>query len=164
MTTVEVKDWIVLFVPIVCNGIFLFLFQFYLKRYFEKRDRVRSERVKTFQGLYTRTESAQTAMYALLHQKQDDNFTNLFNCVAEQIHQLKRFYDANEPQLEMFNANLQGIFSIWDMITTLMQDIVRNHNGRVPLEANLQISRDINRIYEILTTILQQCHQKMIDA
>ena len=93
----ETKDWIVLFVPIVCNGIFLFLFQFYLKRYFEKRDRVRIERVKTFQELYTHAESAQTAMYALLHQKQDDNFTELFNRVAEQIHQLKRFYDATNP-------------------------------------------------------------------
>ena len=160
----ETKDWIVLFVPIVCNGIFLFLFQFYLKRYFEKRDRVRIERVKTFQELYTHAESAQTAMCALLHQKQDDNFTELFNRVAEQIHQLKRFYDANEPQLEIFNAKLQEVFSTWDTITTLMQDIVRNHNGRVPLEANIQISRDTSRIYEILTTTLQQCHQKIVDA
>ena len=160
----EIKDWIVLFVPIVCNGIFLFLFQFYLKRYFEKRDWVRSEHIKTFQELYTHTESAQTAMYALLHQKQDDNFSELFNRVAEQIHQLKRFYDANRPELEMFNSDLQEIFSTWDTITSLMRDIVRNHNGRVPPESNLQISGDTNRIYEILTTILQKCHKKMIDA
>lgn len=164
----ESKDWISLFVPLLCNGIVLFLFQFYFKRYVEKRDRVRSKRITIFEELYAHTENVQTAMYALLHQKPDYNpdynFTELFNHVAKQIHQLKRFYDANESQFKAFNAELQEIFSMWDIISNLLKNVIENYGGRVPHETNLQISRNAIRIYELITTILQKCRKKMIDA
>ena len=80
----ETKDWILLFAPILCNGLVVFLVQFYITERYKRKQEKKQLQNEIYKNLYIRVQALTTGSLELYLQKNklsefDEDIKNLDN-------------------------------------------------------------------------------------
>lgn len=162
MTT---KDWIILFVPIVCNGILLYITQMYLKRHFDKKDRAREQNNSMYRQLAECLEKTQKYLYLLTHHQFDiypEQFNECFNDAAFNIHEIQRTNDRNVAFYSDFSQDLANIFDIWDGVTSRLKCVVANQNGTLTADDSDFLSKKFHILYETVSALHSSINKRIL--
>lgn len=150
------KDWILLLTPIICNGILFYIMQMYLKRYFDKKDRVHEQNNSAYRKLIICLDYAQKSLYSLIHNNFNTNperFQHCFNDAASKIHEVKRINDGNVDFYSEFSEDLASIYNIWDSITLRLKDVISNQCGTLTAHDEEFLSTKFHILYEAISVL-----------
>lgn len=153
MTT---NDWITLFIPVVCNGILIYIMQTYMKYYFEKKDRLRIQNNSILKQLVECLEDLQQALYLFAQQQFDshpERFQKYFNDIASDIHKMKQIADANAPFYEELYQKLFDIFDIWNSITHRVESIISEQKGMLTSADDEFLNNNFCILYKSVCTL-----------
>lgn len=140
----EIKDWILLLVPILCNGIIIFAFQ----KNFEKRQMIMMEKNKYVSVLQQKVDEA-LSMYAEMLQA-PKNGAEIIQYTNEFINGYSKvffYYQQNKMLLKPFSQNIEKINEIHEQIISVQR-----------LENSVShIEKYFIQIYEQLQIIQNKC-------
>lgn len=147
----ECKDWIVLFVPIICNGIIVFVFQKMLGKKIErqsKRQDIRDDVLKRFWNKLQELNDTfiQTNIAVMRDPKVSGNSLGIFQSVILDIIQ---YYDTNEFDLKVFAEEYNDFRSCWiDFENTYRSYVGKqlNHEMQKLLGEKLQLVKEKNQV------------------
>jgi len=153
------KDWMILFIPIACNGLIIWFFQLHIKRFYERRDKVLDNRKNIVKELNYNLINLQKALYYLgkNSDNEDHDGTKAFNEVTTEIQTLKLFYDANQTVLMNFSDDLQKCFLFWNQASDLIRIAVLGNDGRLDKQSWIKFNNLHKNLYEITLTLLHKC-------
>lgn len=154
----EVKDWIMLFVPITFNGILLFAFQQKIllsnKRHERKNDyqhEVLSHFLSLLQDFYTSFRNIQ----AIDEKKSGKQvaFSSVWNPAAELMQQLVVYRDTHPIATQEVNLSFQACAEEWQKIATMLYESSMATGGYMTKEVAVQFSHE----YEMLDVLIKDC-------
>ncbi len=116
----EVKDWILLFTPIISNGLIIFLVQFLIMEKHKRKQEKKQLQNETYKGLYNRLQSLTTGSLEVYLKK------NKFYELDKDIHQknsameeLLIYCYSNHTAFEDINYRITDIKETWDNVYNL---------------------------------------------
>lgn len=147
----ECKDWIILLVPIICNGIIVFVFQKILSRKIErqsKRQDIRDDVLKKFWNKLQELNDTfvQTNIAAMRNPEVAGNSFGIFQSVVLDIIQ---YYDTNEFDLKVFAEEYIDFRSSWiDFENTYRNYVGKQLNREMQeqLGEKLQLVKEKNQV------------------
>lgn len=147
----ECKDWIGLLVPIICNGILIFVFQKILSRKIErqsKRQDIRDDVLKRFWNKLQELNDTfvQTNIAVMRDPKVAGNSLDIFQSVILDIIQ---YYDTNEFDLKVFSEEFNDFQRSWmDFENTYKKYVGKqlNHEMQKKLGEMLQLVKEKNQV------------------
>lgn len=145
----EAKDWILLFVPILCNGIIVFAFQ----KAFEKRQMTLIEKYKYVSTLQQKVDDA-LAMFTKVLQSTGNDLeqiacvNNFIACYCDVFY----YFQQNKTLLKSFEHDISKIVMIHEQLQSIPQD--ENYASNIePL---------FRQIFELLQSIQNDCISRKI--
>jgi hypothetical protein len=144
------KDWLLLIVPIVCNGVVLFV----LQRLFEKRQLAIIEKYK----------------YVSIMQQKVDNALSLFTKVlqntgndSEQIYSINQFVNSYCDVFYYYQQNMNLLKPLEKYMNELvkaheqLEQIMKNNDGISNPEISFEIEESLRKIFGLLQSIQSDC-------
>lgn len=154
----ETKDWLALFIPIIFNGLLLFLFQQAIIRNNKRAERRNDYQYQTlthFLDLLQRFYTAFRAIQAVdttVSGKQI-TFADAWNPAAELMQQLVVYYDTHPVALKKVETQFQRCKEQWTNIASQLLQIRKNEGGKFTQEATEQFNKE----YEIMDILVREC-------
>ena len=145
------KDWVVLIVPILANGLVLYLLQLYFQSKFkrsERKDEVKQKINNQFFSLLLDIKTNFRTLGRCLMSSPDDvklfnqNLTNFNQSIGKAL----EYYNDYKFYLKDYSSNVEELGSIFDEYTEVGFRLARSpldNNGRRTLESY------INKLYEL---------------
>jgi len=151
------KDWLMLLVPIIANGIIIFVLQQWVSRKIEhinKRDALRDNVFKTF---WEQSQAYNLFIVKMIKEGRDNphtlinNIYKLKDLTAEMI----AYYDSNPSDLKVVSSEFDKLTASWDNLAKSVSDTFggasQTQNFDVCLQAvkdaNLELSKAIRKKY-----------------
>lgn len=135
----EVKDWILLFVPILCNGLLIFI----LQKIFEKKQITRSIKNEYLSVLRLKIDKAletyATAIRLSNEKNLDIEIVNLYISNAQDVYY---YYIQNKNIFKFLCDNM-------DYIAKLL--------GELSHDDPIKYNRNLNEVYDSLLKLKEQC-------
>jgi len=145
------RDWILLAIPILANGVLVFIIQSYFKYRLEKNkanyERRRMIKDTYFQYLLAVKNSYKQLAYAAHGSEfEKEKFIASYNMYADNIRELNDYYNTYKVVLANFKSNAENLCSIFDSFssTTKLKWSETTRNTLVSL---------INKMYELICSI-----------
>lgn len=141
----KIKDWLLLFIPIVCNGIFIYIFQkiitFNLIK-LEKKSKIRDE---VFMQFWKRLQNLnEFIIQANITTKKNPNaLSNELLKIQESILGIDIFYDTNKYDLRSFSKEYTCWKSSWN---TFASTITKYNNSILTHEQQLLLGSQIQDV------------------
>lgn len=159
LVMMECKDWIILVVPIICNGIIIFVFQKILSKKIErqsKRQDIRDDVLKKFwnklQGL--NDTFIQMNIAVMRDSKVVGNWLNICQNVIWDIIQ---YYDTNEFDLKVFAEEYNDFRNSW----INFENTCRNYAGkRRNCEMQEQLGKKLQMVKEKNQVLISKVRKK----
>ena len=159
------KDWIILITPIIFNGVYIYIVQVYMKRYFEKKERMREQKNMAYGKLLEALSNAQRTFYLLFHVRFDSRpqkFMDFLNDAGKNMFEIKMLYDANFNSYSEFEKELTDIFDIWSGIDSCINNIVANQNGKLTEHDRYFLPKEFSNIYDALSRLHNKIFGKIL--
>lgn len=147
----SVKDWILLLVPILCNGVVVFI----LQKIFEKKQLSLTEKYKYISILQQKVDNALALFVKVLQTTGND---------AEQIRWLNQFisgycdvyyyYQQNQTLLKSLGKYMEELIKNHEQIKSSQ---LRVNDTEHDLEIRIQMESLFRKIYELLQSIQNDC-------
>lgn len=142
------KDWILLFVPILCNGIIVLV----LQKIFEKRRLVLDGKYKYVSVLQHKVDNALELFVNVIQTVDDDakqiDWLNQFTISYCDIY---KYYQQNQILLKSLGIYMDEIMKIHTNVTRITDYADYN------METRLNMGKSFRRIYELLQDIQNDC-------
>lgn len=150
------KDWILLLVPILCNGVLVFFFQ----KTFERNQLAFIEKYKYVSIMQQKVDDALALFVKLLQTKDDESMQiDFFNRFISSYCDVYYYYQQNQTLFESLKNKMKEIEKTHKQIQS---DQLQLGNTKQGLEAVIRIEPHIYRIYELLQSIQSDCIQHKI--
>lgn len=163
----EIKDWLVLTIPIVCNGIILFLFQqFYLSK------AKKSERLSTYkQDVLKQFLSYLQEFYALLRNiskidsrsGQEYTFASLWNPTTELMQTLIVFADTHPVTIGETKLGFQKCVDKWQFIIDLLYNDAISNKFQISKKCAEVFSREYIEMNNLIKECMAACEREILD-
>lgn len=117
------KDWIVILVPIVLEGLVFFVFQAYFNekmRRFEKKLDVKDNVINTFLSKIMFIRLEYENIFNRGEEVPNDEIQDFFNLINPTFH----FFQANECDLEKFKKEYQNFYDSWFVLIKIWNNYV----------------------------------------
>lgn len=107
-----IKDWIIMLVPVILEGIVFFIFQAYFNkklRSFEKKIKIKEDVIHTFLGKIMRIQLEYQYIFnskKLISENEIQPFLDILN-------DLRVYYLANERDLNKFKLEFEDFYNTW---------------------------------------------------
>ena len=164
----EIKDWILLTIPIACNGVILFIFQqVYLSR-LKKGERKNTYKIDVLKEFLSNLQR----FYELLRniQKVDNErtakeytFAELWNPATEMIQTLIVFVDTHPITINKSHLGFDKCIDKWQEITDMLFECARNNNGIMSDECNFRFSNAYIEMNDLIKDCMGNCEKQIID-
>ena len=119
----EVKDWILLFAPIISNGLIVFLVQLFVTEKYKREQENKQLQNETYKGLYNHLQSLTTGSLELYLQKDK---TYEFDKDIQQknfaMEELLIYCYSNHIAFQDINFRINDIKESWDNVYTLWME------------------------------------------
>ena len=150
------KDWIMLLVPVLCNGVVVFILQkfFELKKsiILEKREYISIMLKKVDKALFLYTKATQTIGDDKVQINYLNKFTNSFGDV---------FYYYQQNQ-KLFKALKKYMVEMASEYKKIQEELSTLENDEISLKTRTSVGSGYYRIYELLQSIQNDCiHYKV---
>ena len=146
----EVKDWILLFIPIISNGLIIFLVQFFVTEKYKKEQDKKQLRNETYKCLYNKLQLLTTGSLELYLQKQKiQEFDKDIEQKNSAMEELLIFCYSNHMAFKDMNFRVDDIKKSWDDLYSSWS------NHRTPFFQNKDcLSLDANIYVELVDLIM----------
>ncbi len=163
----EFKDWLLIIIPIACNGILLFLFQqSYLTKIkeIERKNTYKMDVLKEFLGYLQE-------FYKLIRnfQKADNvrsgitcDFVELWNPAAGMIQDLVVFADTHPIAIEKSNIGFEKCLTKWQQIADMLYDCKVNNNGRLSEQCAYKFNEYYIEMNELVKNCMEYCEKEIM--
>ena len=145
------KDWILLVVPILCNGIVVFI----LQKIFEKRQLAITAKRKYVSLLQEKTDAALSLFIKVIQtSNKDKEQINYLNQFVQSFADIHYYYQQNKVIFSAIDKDMNKALETYNLIQSIYQDMDNNENNfttRVQLEENLR------NLYGLLQKIQTKC-------
>lgn len=154
----EFKDWMVLFIPIVFNGLFLFIFQQIIlsnqRRATRKNDYqhdVMKQFLEMLQKFYTLFRIIPSVDPKRSGKVVD--FSEVWNPTTSLMQDLKVFYDTHPVTTRNVSEQFEKCMIKWDKMTDLLFESRTTNDNKISEDASIQFCSE----YEIMDTLIKEC-------
>lgn len=150
------KDWILLLVPILCNGLIVFL----LQKTFERRQLVLTEKYKYVSVMQQKVDNA-LALFIKVTQTTGDDSVQIswLNQFISNYCEVYYYYQQNQTLFKTLKNHMDELSKTHEQIQS---EQLRMENNRHSLEARHHMESLFRRIYELLQSIQSDCIQRKI--
>lgn len=152
MTT---KDWILLLVPILCNGVIVFIIQ----KIFEKRQLILNVKYRYLEILQQKVDNALSLFVKSLQAENDLTKIDFFNQFAHSYCDVYYYYQQNMKLFEHFKNFMDELMNAHNLLKKCQEGLIDNENDT---ELNMQANTLIYKIYDLLQSIQKECIQHKI--
>lgn len=117
----EIKDWILLLLPIMCNGIFIFLFQKILTTKLEHQNKRKNLRDEVYIKFWNKLQGLNDTFIQIniASQQNPEIISNSLAIIQKVVFDIIQFYDTNKYDLEDVSQNYDIFLKSWcDFETT----------------------------------------------
>lgn len=146
----EGKDWIILFIPIFCNGIVLFIFAQYIEIKKMKRQQaklIRQELINKCLGM------VEVILYGYCINEKED----LLHFINEKIPSFLVFSRENRARLRVYSSQIIDVEKIWDKLIEALRHVQDNEEGVIKGESGKIITSLVGKLFDVLVEIAQMC-------
>lgn len=165
----ETKDWIIMLVPIVINGVCLFAFQQMITQKIKKMEKktdytqeILREFLCLLKDFYEKFRTIRNMNQSI--QENDINFSVAWNSTAEQIQKVLVFYDAHQTALINLSESYSACINKYQqMIDVLKDETIHSDEGYILTDQSRIHFCD--RYWEMDTLIkecLAQCEKQIL--
>ncbi|MBE6816018.1 MAG: hypothetical protein E7522_11300 [Ruminococcaceae bacterium] len=153
----ETKDWIIMLVPILINGVFLFVFQQVMTQKIKKTEKKTDYR----QGVLTEFLSLMQSVYdnikniAWALKPNSDDFAEHWNSFVLQIQNINSFYNTHKPTLSSLEKPYEKCIEGYKRLDWILSKYVAENNGSEIFRA--QVSEEFSAVYYELEELLKKC-------
>lgn len=132
----ETKDWILLFAPILCNGLVVFLVQFYITERYKRKQEKKQLQNEIYKNLYIRVQALTTGSLELYLQKNKlSEFDEDIKQKNSAMEELLIFCYSNHNAFEDISFRVIDIKDAWDNIYSLWKECYEKFsNGQLDLQ------------------------------
>lgn len=163
----ETKDWVTLFVPIVCNGVLLFLIQQFFSRKIKKiewnweyKQKVIEEYLSLLRDFYTKVRKI-----ADVDEKRSGvkiEFASVWNPASGSFHKLNEFVSTHTESLKEVNLDFDLCRNIWDEMCADLLMCRETNNNIVTPDVLEKLSKNYVKIQSVILEIITQCERKLL--
>ncbi|MCM1172847.1 MAG: hypothetical protein NC393_12085 [Clostridium sp.] len=152
----EKKDWILLLVPILCNGVIMFL----LQKAFEKRQLVLNEKYKYVSLMLQKVDKALDLFVKTL-QTTDDDLTqiNRLNQFSASYCEVYYYYQQNQTLFKHLENSMTELIKTHEEI---QKDLLAIQNNKHTPEVVRHMELLFYKIYDLLQSIQKDCIQRKV--
>ncbi|SJZ52629.1 hypothetical protein [Anaerorhabdus furcosa] len=145
------KDWILLFTPILCNGIVVLV----LQKMFERKQQIARERRIYVSELQRKIDCALSSFMKVLQTSGNDiSQVNAVNNFVEDYCAVFYYYQQNQKLFEKFSVKMQKLINEHEKMQVIL-DTLHKTGHSDQLTHNMEDS--LRKIYEILQSIQHDC-------
>lgn len=151
----SVKDWVLLLIPILCNGVVVFL----LQKSFEKRQLSTTEKYKYVSVLQHKVDDALVLFTKVLQTTGNDSIQISFlNQFISGYCDVFYYYQQNQTIFKALKQYMDEIMRIHERIKNQQEQ----HDDNERVDGDMNYENYFRRIFELLQTIQVQCIQHKI--
>ena len=165
----ETKDWLSLCIPILCNGIILFVFQQIYSRKIEKFDKrnsyikdVQINLLSLLQEFYMKIRNLSKIDSSRSGKEYD--FAELWNPAADSIVKIVVALDTYPKTIG--ESNVKGSIDLliekWDYLNDLLYSVRIKNNGIVPSDISNEVSVCYTQIISLVKKCMYACEEEII--
>lgn len=146
----EAKDWILLFAPVISNGLIVFLVQFLITEKHKKKQEKKRLQNEIYKGLYNRLQSLTTGSLQVYLKKNKLNELN--NDIQQKntaMEEVLIYCYSNHTAFEDIDFRITDIKESWDNVYSLWTE----YNTKLP-EAPTDLTLDTNVYVELFDFFL----------
>lgn len=165
----EFKDWIIMLVPILLNGICLFIFQQIIQHKFSKMEKKTEYRqvvlreflqmLKAFyEKFWTIRNSNQKEMYG------DFDFSNSWNAATGQIQDVIMYYDTHKAALCIVEEFYEKCIHQYQILIDVLKEGAIQYKGGYQLtkKCRKDFSDEYWKMDTLIKDCLKQCEQQIL--
>ena len=155
----ELKDWVQLFVPIIANGLLLFIVQQLLSKRIdgiEKRQSLRDTIVLEFWNKIQRFRNSLADANRGIRIHPDEAHVYLEKC-NQLFHETDQYYHINEFDLSIVKTEYLNFQHAWAVFANL---IIAVANSSLTLEQRTELGNRVNHVYETATELSDAVRKK----
>ena len=150
------KDWILLLVPILCNGVVVFL----LQKTFERRQLALTEKYKYVLVMQQKVDNALALFIKTIQTSGNDSVqTSWLNQFISSYCEVYYYYQQNQTLFKSLKNHMDELIKTHEQIQS---DQLRIKNNRHDLKACTHMESLFCKIYELLQSIQSDCIQRKI--
>lgn len=163
----ETKDWITLFVPIISNGLLLFIFQHIYEKRSKRNENRRDYQKDILQQFHILLQDFYTAYLEIRDidetiSGKNVSFSEVWNPAAEKIEQLIVFHTSNPSAISKVDNAFAKCVEKWQYINGLLYESAINHNGKISAECAAKFSFEYEQMDKLIKTCLKECGDKLL--
>ncbi len=158
------KDWVLLIVPIITNGILVYIFQYAFSIHIEKNARLRHNHYKIIEELHQQLSGLYNTCKLFadsISAKYESNVGNAFNQEILQYKELKMFYLTHKKILPEYVTSMEQICKEMENIHSELILIQENHNGIISSTTITATAEHHNKLVKILEQTMDKCGQEL---
>ena len=158
------KDWILLVVPIIVNGILVYLFQYVVSMNIEKKARLQRNRYKILEEFHLQLANLYNACKLFadsLSARYGDNVENTFNQEILSYKEFNLFCLTHKKMLSKYATAIEQICKETESVHREMIHIQTDHNGIISSETIVPTAEHHNKMTEILEQTIDKCCREL---
>ena len=165
----EVKDWIVMLVPIAVNGVFLFAFQLALKNKFARLEKATEYRQDVQREFLQKLKEFYEKFWSIRNSDKDvscggADFSESWNSATKQIQDILLFYDVHKTALVDISILYEKCINQYQiLIDTLEQGAIPCGEGfQLTDKCRIDFCNEYWKMDILIKEFLKQCEQQIL--
>lgn len=156
----ELKDWIIMLVPIILNGVCLFIFQLLFKRKFEKMEKKTEYRHVILKEFLEILKNFYEKFWTIRNADQDiscggADFSDSWNTATNQIQNILMYYDTHKAALNDMEEHFTTCIHQYQVLIDILKQ------GRIPCDDGYLLTdkckKDFCDEYWKMDTLIKDC-------
>lgn len=160
----DIKDWILLVVPIVANGILVYSFQYAVSVQIDKNTRIRRNRYNLLEEFHQQLINLYDACKLFadsLSDRYEDNVGDAFNQEIRCYKKFKLFCLVHKKMLTKYTVAIEQICQETENIHREMIRIQTEHNSIISSETIVPTAEHHNKMVDILEHTIDNCCKEL---
>ncbi len=150
------KDWILLLVPIFCNGIIVFL----LQRAFERRQLIQNAKYKYVEIMQKKVDAALEAFENVVQSNGSDMLQiEYVNTFVNNYCSVFSYYQQNHTVFKKLDKDMGELFKLHEQLQKEQRRVNEPNDGVI---ARNNMEALFRKIYELLQSVQNKCIQRKL--
>jgi len=165
----EIKDWVIMLVPIAINGICLFIFQQIVKRRFSRMEKATEYRQGVLKEFLGMLKEFYEKFWTIRNSDNagacgDSDFSDSWNATRRYIQDILMYYSTHRMALISMNAVFEKCIDQYQvLIDTLQQGAILYEEGyQLTEKCRAEFSEEYWKMDALIKDFLKQCEQQIL--
>lgn len=155
----EIKDWILLLFPIICNGFIVFLFQKMISKKIDRTEKRNALRDETLL-LFWRKLQDLNDLFIITNKNVSNGSQNLLKGLEEirdQVINIVQFYDTNSYDLKIVSED----YTVWEKSWNYFSAALVTNSGKpITRDIQTQLAREFQKVKDNTKMLIEAIRKK----